>query len=66
MRELLDRFEDNATLMLAAYNAGEFAVIRHGNKIPPYAQTRAFVPKVMALYDKFARAAAVAEEASGD
>jgi soluble lytic murein transglycosylase-like protein len=58
VRELLDRFEDNVSLVLAAYNAGEHAVIRHGNRIPPFAQTRAFVPKVMALYDKFVLAAA--------
>jgi len=57
VRELLDRFQDNISLMLAAYNAGEHAVIRHGNQIPPFAQTRVFVPKVMALYEKFARAA---------
>lgn len=65
VRELLDRFEDNVSLTLAAYNAGEFAVIRHGNKIPPYGQTRAFVPKVMALYEKFVHAAA-AGVGSGD
>lgn len=58
VRELLDRFQDNMTLVLAAYNAGEHAVIRHGNQIPPFRQTRAFVPKVTALYEKFARAAA--------
>ena len=58
VRELLDRFEDNVSLVLAAYNAGEHAVIRHGNRIPPFAQTRAFVPKVMALYEKFVHAAA--------
>lgn len=57
VRELLDRFEDNVSLMLAAYNAGEHAVIRYGNRIPPFGQTRVFVPKVMALYDKFVRAA---------
>ena len=53
VRELLDLFGDNMSLMLAAYNAGEYAVIRHGNRIPPFGQTRAFVPKVTALYQKF-------------
>ncbi len=57
VRALLDRFEDNVSLVLAAYNAGEHAVIRAGNRIPPFGQTRVFVPKVMALYDKNVRAA---------
>lgn len=65
VRELLDRFEDNMSLVLAAYNAGEYAVIRYGNRIPPFGQTKAFVPKVMALYDKYARAAA-ADESTRD
>jgi len=58
VRELLDLFGDNVSLVLAAYNAGEHAVIRAGNRIPPFGQTRAFVPKVMALYDKNVSAAA--------
>ena len=58
VRELLDLFGDNVSLVLAAYNAGEHAVIRAGNRIPPVGQTRVFVPKVMALYDKNVSAAA--------
>jgi soluble lytic murein transglycosylase-like protein len=58
LRDLLDRFQDNMTLVLAAYNAGEHAVVRHGNQVPPFRQTRAFVPKVMALYEKLVLAAA--------
>jgi soluble lytic murein transglycosylase-like protein len=65
VRALLDLFEDNVSLVLAAYNAGEYAVIRAGNRIPPFGQTRAFVPKVMALYDKNVSAAA-ANEVAGD
>ena len=44
------RFNGNLELMLAAYNAGEGAVQRHGNKVPPYAETRQYVAKVTALY----------------
>ena len=52
LRDLLDLFEDNLSLTLAAYNAGENAVLKHGKRIPPYGETVAYVPKVMALYKK--------------
>uniref|UniRef100_UPI00249A3ACC lytic transglycosylase domain-containing protein n=1 Tax=Stenotrophomonas sp. PS02289 TaxID=2991422 RepID=UPI00249A3ACC len=44
------RFDGNLELMLAAYNAGEGAVQRHGNRVPPFAETRQYVAKVTALY----------------
>jgi hypothetical protein len=52
LRDLLDMFNNNPELAVAAYNAGENAVIRHGHKIPPYRETLAYVPKVMAIYEK--------------
>ena len=52
LRYLVDRFGDERTA-LAAYNAGEGAVIKSGNAIPPYAETRAYVPKVLEYYDRY-------------
>lgn len=53
LRDLLVMFDNNIELAVAAYNAGENAVIRYGRKIPPYRETQAYVPKVMRLYDKY-------------
>jgi soluble lytic murein transglycosylase-like protein len=50
LRLLLDLFSDDVELALAAYNAGENAVIRAGYRIPAFAETRSYVPAVMAHY----------------
>ncbi|MFZ2974780.1 MAG: lytic transglycosylase domain-containing protein [Ferribacterium limneticum] len=50
LRDLLAMFDNNLELALAAYNAGENAVIRHGRRLPPYAETRRYVPLVVAHY----------------
>ena len=49
LRQLLDTFNDNVKLALAAYNAGSGAVKRHGG-IPPIKATRHYVKKVFAYY----------------
>ncbi len=43
-------FEGRLELALAAYNAGENAVLRHGMRIPPYRETREYVPAVLSRY----------------
>ena len=53
LKDLLALFNGNAELAVAGYNAGENAVIKYGNKIPPYAETVNYVPKVMDYYRKF-------------
>lgn len=49
LRWLMDAFEGDLTCVVAAYNAGEGAVARHKG-IPPFAETRAYVPRVLDLY----------------
>jgi soluble lytic murein transglycosylase-like protein len=46
LRQLLDRYDNNEELALAAYNAGPLAVDRHGQTVPPYAETRDYVTRV--------------------
>ena len=50
LRDLLQMFDNDLQLALAAYNAGENAVIRYGNKIPPYQETQNYVRKVIGFY----------------
>lgn len=51
MRWLLDKFGGDMRLALAGYNAGEGAVIKYGNKIPPYRETQNYVLKIMTHYE---------------
>jgi hypothetical protein len=51
LRWLSDNFKGDLTRVVAAYNAGERAVTRYGG-IPPYAETRAYVPRVLELYSR--------------
>ncbi len=47
---LMERFDQRLDLALAAYNAGEGAVRRYNNSIPPYPETRNYVPAVVSRY----------------
>ncbi len=49
MRDLMDRYNNDMRLSLAAYNAGSGAVSKY-NGIPPYKETQNYVVKVMKLY----------------
>jgi soluble lytic murein transglycosylase-like protein len=48
LRAQLDRFDDDESQALAAYNAGPGAVLRH-NGVPPYPETRNYVSSVLSL-----------------
>ena len=53
LHDLLAMFKGDLRLVVAAYNAGENAVIRYGLRVPPYAETLGYVPKVLEFYRKF-------------
>jgi hypothetical protein len=62
LKRLMKRFHNDLPLVLAAYNAGEQAVINHRG-IPPYRETRQYVVRVLRRYDRDA-ARAVAKQLS--
>jgi soluble lytic murein transglycosylase-like protein len=53
LRDLLKLFDNDLELTIAAYNAGEGAVIKSGWRIPPYPETVAYVPKVLSYYRQY-------------
>jgi soluble lytic murein transglycosylase-like protein len=53
LRDLLQMFNNDLRLTLAAYNAGEQAVMKYGNRIPPYRETVAYVPRVLKYYSQY-------------
>jgi len=52
LRELLNRFNNRVDLVLASYNAGEGAVAKFGNRVPPYQETRNYVKKISYRYKR--------------
>lgn len=50
--DLLRLFDQDLALALAAYNAGEGAVLKHGRRIPPFPETIAYVPRVLGAYQR--------------
>jgi hypothetical protein len=61
MKALLQRYHGDRTLAAAAYNAGIGVVGRYGG-VPPYAETRHYVDKVLTLYGKYREAMGTAPE----
>jgi len=50
LRQLLDRYDHDEQLALAAYNAGPSAVDKYGSKVPPYKETQNYVLKITNLH----------------
>ena len=50
MRWLLDKFGGDVVLALAGYNAGEGAVMKYGNQVPPYRETQEYVRRITGRY----------------
>jgi cell wall-associated NlpC family hydrolase len=63
LRGLLDRFIGDVSKALAGYNAGPGAVEKYGG-IPPYAETQAYVPKVLGFVDEYGGLAATGAPAA--
>lgn len=61
MKALLRRYNGDRSLAAAAYNAGIGVVARYGG-VPPYAETRQYVDKVLTLYERYRRAMGRAPE----
>jgi len=53
LRYLMNLFNSNLPLVLAAYNAGENSVIRYNNRIPPYQETQVYVKRVLDYLNRY-------------
>ena len=50
LKQLIARFNGRVDLVLASYNAGEGAVLKFGHRVPPYAETKAYVKRISYRY----------------
>lgn len=62
LKGLVVKFDGNLALALAAYNAGEGAVTRHGQSIPPFRETMLYVPAVLTQYRTYQRQASAVSQ----
>jgi hypothetical protein len=52
LRTMLERYHNDVTLALAAYNAGPEKVQRYGNRVPPYQETQKYIQRIARGYAK--------------
>ena len=52
LKELHQRFGGRVDLVLASYNAGEGAVMKYGQRVPPYRETRNYVRRISSRYQR--------------
>lgn len=52
LKQLLNRFDNRVDLVLASYNAGEGAVMKFGQRVPPYRETRNYVKQISYRYQR--------------
>ena len=64
MRFLLNMFDGDVRLALAGYNAGEGAVVKYGNQVPPYSETREYVRRIGNRYSMIRDPEAIAKASS--
>ena len=65
LRQMLDRFDGDYELALAAYNAGAGSVTKHGG-IPPFQETQNYVPRVLNFREQFAAETSDMARAAGN
>ncbi len=53
LRYLMNLFNGNLPLVLAAYNSGENTVLRYKNRIPPYQETQSYVRRVLDYFSRY-------------
>lgn len=58
---LIRKFDGRLDLVLAGYNAGENAVIKYGNRVPPFAETRNYVSTIIQNYKRALQVSAQAK-----
>jgi len=62
LRVLANEFDGDMVKMVAAYNAGPDAVRKYNGQVPPYAETQAYVRKVLSLYFQYKAKAELAQQ----